>query len=179
MGWTGAVVYPGDPQTRLDGRVLDNDHTSGRCRLVLDCIGNCTAHSEKDKKSRDRSFGIGDRCADHQRGFKKYCSADPALRSGGWFEAFDRTTVRFFLSIRPYLRFIGAAVAMYSFLEKKWGVLLLALAVLISLSRLYVGVHYPIDVIGGAIAGIFAAWAAVKGVKIWDSREKKAHFRKD
>ncbi len=74
---------------------------------------------------------------------------------------------------------IGAAVAMYSFLEKKWGVLLLALAVLISLSRLYVGVHYPIDVIGGAIAGIFAAWAAVKGVKIWDSREKRAHFRKD
>lgn len=31
------------------------------------------------------------------------------------------------------------------------------LAVLISLSRLYVGVHYPTDVLGGLVIGIFAA----------------------
>lgn len=34
------------------------------------------------------------------------------------------------------------------------GVAVMALAVLISFSRLYVGVHYPTDVLGGAISGI-------------------------
>lgn len=59
----------------------------------------------------------------------------------------------------------GAALAMYSFLERKWGIPLVILAVLISLSRLYVGVHYPTDVIGGAVVGVLAAWGAVKMVK--------------
>ena len=60
---------------------------------------------------------------------------------------------------------IGAALAMYPFLERKWGIPLVILAVLISLSRLYVGVHYPTDVLGGAVVGAFAAWGAVRIVK--------------
>ena len=71
---------------------------------------------------------------------------------------------------------IGAAVAMYSFLEKKWGVLLLALAVLISISRLYVGVHYPIDVIGGAIAGIFCSLGCSQGCKNLGFQGEKGTF---
>ena len=51
------------------------------------------------------------------------------------------------------------------FLERKWGIPLVILAVLISLSRLYVGVHYPTDVLGGAVVGAFAAWGAVRIVK--------------
>ena len=50
---------------------------------------------------------------------------------------------------------IGAALA----------IPLVILAVLISLSRLYVGVHYPTDVLGGAVVGAFAAWGAVRIVK--------------
>ncbi len=34
------------------------------------------------------------------------------------------------------------------------------LAVLMGLSRLYVGVHYPTDVLGGAVIGALCAWAA-------------------
>ena len=60
---------------------------------------------------------------------------------------------------------IGAALAMYPFLERKWGIPLVILAVLISLSRLYVGVHYPTDVLGGAVVGVLAAWGAVRIVK--------------
>lgn len=60
---------------------------------------------------------------------------------------------------------IGAALAMYPFLERKWGIPLVILAVLISLSRLYVGAHYPTDVLGGAVVGAFAAWGAVRIVK--------------
>lgn len=43
-------------------------------------------------------------------------------------------------------------------LPKKAGVPILILAILISLSRLYVGVHYPTDVLGGIIVGIISAF---------------------
>ena len=44
---------------------------------------------------------------------------------------------------------------------KKWGVPALILAILISLSRLYVGIHYPTDVLGGAVIGIGSACLAL------------------
>ena len=44
---------------------------------------------------------------------------------------------------------------------KKYGAPALALAVLIALSRLYVGVHYPSDVLGGALIGICSAAMAM------------------
>ena len=36
------------------------------------------------------------------------------------------------------------------------------LAVLICLSRIYLGVHYPLDVVGGAILGLGVGWASVR-----------------
>ncbi len=56
----------------------------------------------------------------------------------------------------------AAAFALYKTLPRRWGIVCLILAVLISLSRLYVGVHYPGDVLGGAAAGLFAGWAGVR-----------------
>jgi len=47
-------------------------------------------------------------------------------------------------------------------LRRPWGVCLLVLAVLIAVSRLYVGVHYPTDVLGGIVVGLFGAWAALR-----------------
>jgi len=44
---------------------------------------------------------------------------------------------------------------------KKWGIAALVLAVLISFSRLYVGVHYPSDVIAGMLAGILSGWTVL------------------
>ncbi|MBP6410315.1 MAG: phosphatase PAP2 family protein [Pseudarcicella sp.] len=41
----------------------------------------------------------------------------------------------------------------------KW---LFAWASLVSYSRIYVGVHYPLDVVAGIIIGIFAAWVVSK-----------------
>ena len=48
----------------------------------------------------------------------------------------------------------ASACVLYHHLPKKAGIPMLVLAVLISLSRLYVGVHYPSDVLAGILTGI-------------------------
>ncbi len=52
----------------------------------------------------------------------------------------------------------AGAVTLARFLPGRWPVLL-ALAVGIAFSRVYVGVHYPVDVLGGALLGLAAATA--------------------
>ncbi len=44
------------------------------------------------------------------------------------------------------------------------------LAVCMGLSRLYVGVHFPSDVLAGALVGSFCAWAALKLCRLWEER---------
>lgn len=48
---------------------------------------------------------------------------------------------------------LASACVLYRKLPKKFGTWVLVLAILISISRLYVGVHYPTDVIVGMITG--------------------------
>ena len=50
----------------------------------------------------------------------------------------------------------ACAVVLASFVPR-WRVPLYALAVLIAFSRLYVGVHFPLDVLGGAVLGVLTA----------------------
>lgn len=47
----------------------------------------------------------------------------------------------------------AAAVVLFLGLPKKCGIPILVFACLMGLSRLYVGVHYPSDVLGGALIG--------------------------
>lgn len=54
----------------------------------------------------------------------------------------------------------AAACIMFRRLPRKYGVPALILAILISFSRLYVGVHYPSDVLFGVISGISISYAA-------------------
>ena len=54
----------------------------------------------------------------------------------------------------------AAAGVYWRMMPRKYGIPLLIFAALIAFSRLYVGVHYPSDVLGGLLIGLFAAWAA-------------------
>ena len=47
-------------------------------------------------------------------------------------------------------------------MPKKYGILAIALASLMGFSRLYVGIHYPSDVIGGVLLGIITSLTAIK-----------------
>jgi undecaprenyl-diphosphatase len=52
--------------------------------------------------------------------------------------------------------FTGVTLLSYSY--RKIKVILFIIAILVSYSRIYVGVHYPFDVLAGAILGIFCAF---------------------
>ena len=56
---------------------------------------------------------------------------------------------------------LACALVIFRMAPRKFGVPALALAILIALSRLYVGVHYPTDILGGAIVGITCACVAI------------------
>jgi membrane-associated phospholipid phosphatase len=51
----------------------------------------------------------------------------------------------------------GIAVLLLPYLARRWQVLVVVLAVLNSLARVYLGAHAPLDVLGGAAAGVALA----------------------
>ena len=69
-----------------------------------------------------------------------------------------------------------AIFTMLLFPEKRWlRTVLLCWVALICYSRMYLGVHYPSDIIGGAIVGCFAAFVTNR---IWVYASKKLPARK-
>lgn len=64
----------------------------------------------------------------------------------------------------------AAGVVLYLMLPKKYGVPAMILAFLLGISRLYVGVHYPTDVLGGMAMGTLIAFAVVKVTELIDKK---------
>ena len=54
--------------------------------------------------------------------------------------------------------FFAMATAIYLH-NKKWGIVFFIATILITISRVIAGVHYPSDIVGGAIIGIAVAYA--------------------
>ncbi len=67
----------------------------------------------------------------------------------------------------------AAGVVLYLMLPKKYGIPAMVLAFLIGISRLYVGVHYPTDVLGGMVMGALLAVATVKIAEVIEKKVKK------
>lgn len=58
----------------------------------------------------------------------------------------------------------------------KWGrIAAVVAAVVMGLSRLYVGVHYPADVLAGAVIGSLCAWAAWKAYNLYRDRKDRVY----
>ncbi len=70
----------------------------------------------------------------------------------------------------------AAAWVMYRKLPRRLGIPALILAGLIGISRLYVGVHYPTDVLFGAVCGMISGWIAIR---LTENFAKKDFCNKD
>jgi undecaprenyl-diphosphatase len=57
--------------------------------------------------------------------------------------------------------FFAIAMVIYKY-NKKIGYCFFAGAFLISIARVFAGVHYPIDILAGAVVGIFTGWLVIK-----------------
>jgi membrane-associated phospholipid phosphatase len=65
----------------------------------------------------------------------------------------------------------GIVALLWPYLRRRWQLVVLALAVLNSVARVYLGAHAPLDVIGGACAGL--AVGALLGLVIGRDEERK------
>lgn len=54
--------------------------------------------------------------------------------------------------------FFAMATAVYLY-NKKWGIAFFIAAILMNISRIIAGVHYPSDILGGAVVGIIVGYA--------------------
>ena len=88
-------------------------------------------------------------------------------------------------NVSPYRSFpsghsggsFAAMFALYKWVPKKVGIPALILAALVALSRLYVGVHYPTDIIAGCIVGVVCSVLAYR-IVTWSKKkleERKAN----
>jgi undecaprenyl-diphosphatase len=68
----------------------------------------------------------------------------------------------------------AAMLALSKWVPKKIGIPAIILATMVALSRLYVGVHYPTDILGGFVVGLISSFAAYRIVKyVMRKREEK------
>ncbi|MDB5204343.1 MAG: undecaprenyl-diphosphatase [Candidatus Taylorbacteria bacterium] len=70
--------------------------------------------------------------------------------------------------------FFALATSVY-FINKGWGKILFALSILIGLARIAAGVHWPFDIIGGAVLGVIISIIIQKIWKRYEGFNSK-HF---
>jgi len=71
----------------------------------------------------------------------------PLISESGWSFPSGHMTWFFALSLAVW------------YANHKWGTWFLVLSTLIGIARIFAGVHWPTDIIGGAVIGLLAAWS--------------------
>lgn len=66
----------------------------------------------------------------------------------------------------------AVAVVCLKLLPRGYGISAMVLAVIIAFSRLYVGVHYPLDVLGGIVIGMGCALVGCMAYRKWKENTK-------
>lgn len=66
---------------------------------------------------------------------------------------------------------VAAAGTLVGLSDRKWAIAGCTLAALIAFSRMYVGVHYPTDILGGAVIGALSAWIAVHIIRYAEQKK--------
>jgi undecaprenyl-diphosphatase len=100
------------------------------------------------------------------------CASDNAIKGGRFL--IDQKSSYSFPSAHAANAF-GQAM-LFSFFYMRWAWLFFSLATVIGFSRIYVGVHYPSDVLAGACLGVMVAWLVVVGSR-WIQRKCKIYPR--
>lgn len=133
--------------------------------------GIITDHSEDKKDRGDHDGGIAGGCAALQCVHKELVART---------RPFDVNTAVQLLVAKPRdysfpsghtAASFASVTALYLAGEKKMWKAALVLAVLIALSRLYLYVHYPTDIIGGVIFGSLSGYLGYKIVE-WIQKKK-------
>ena len=65
--------------------------------------------------------------------------------------------------------FFALAAVLYKF-DKKLGNWFFGVATIMGIARVFVGVHWPSDIIGGAVLGIIVGWATYFGYKVYKNK---------
>lgn len=65
--------------------------------------------------------------------------------------------------------FFALSFIVYNY-NKKTGILFFIASFLISISRVFVGIHWPTDIIAGALIGVFSGWLVLKIFKRFSGR---------
>lgn len=66
--------------------------------------------------------------------------------------------------------FFALATAVYFFINKRWSAVFFIGAILISITRVIAGIHWPADILAGAVVGILSAWATNRLAKTYGKR---------
>ncbi|MGH3018144.1 MAG: phosphatase PAP2 family protein [Gaiellaceae bacterium] len=143
---------------RLARSALRRPHVRGHARSALDRARHCRSHlavpPEHCVRDAGRRAALGSRCVRPQGGH------GPAAAGGGVGRdrrARDDASTSAFPSGHAATSFAAAVVLALALPALAPAFLVLAAAV--SFSRLYVGVHFPLDTVGGADLGLAVATA--------------------
>lgn len=71
---------------------------------------------------------------------------------------------------------VASVASLISFFNRRYAVVLWLIALLVGISRIYAGVHHPIDILGSIAISITAALIVYATIATWKQRNNQTNF---